>query len=265
MRLLIVDIDGTLTVGEDVPHRTRDAFARLRAAGWETMIATGRPWSLARSHAEAIGVARRAIVCNGARVVDAAGRVLHSSPMDDELAARVLRHVWRLPAEIQLMGVDGFSCRPGDDDTRRFYGSAGPLRLLDEPDLPERILCVGLWARPELRDELDRDLRDRFGAEADICAGGPCSIDVLAKGVSKGSALDWVLRDLGERPERVVAAGDHGNDLELLRRADVAAAPIDASPDVLREADVVYPPAGTEGICELIERLLEERPLKEEI
>lgn len=256
MKLFVTDIDDTLTVGEVVPESVREAFARLRGAGWDVMVATGRGWRSARGHMEAVGVTRPSILDNGCRIVSPEGRTLHATLMDDELAARVLRYAWGLPAELQVMGENGVLCRAGDPDTVAFYARFGPVRLLDGPAPPERILRVGLWVRPELLGGLERDLRARFGDEAEVSAGGRQYIDVQSPGVSKGSALDRALEHWPARPDLIVAAGDHRNDLELLRRADVAAAPVNACEDVLREADLLYPPAGQGGMKELIDLLL---------
>ena len=78
MKLFITDIDDTLSVGEAVADEVRGACSRLRGAGWEIMVATGRTYSTARGHMEAIGVTHPSILYNGGRIVDPSGRPLYS-------------------------------------------------------------------------------------------------------------------------------------------------------------------------------------------
>ena len=65
------------------------------------------------------------------------------------------------------------------------------------------------------------------------------SLELTARGVSKGSALEGLCRALGIPVEASIAVGDSGNDLDMVRRAGLGVAMGNASPDVLEAADVV--------------------------
>ena len=256
MKLFITDIDDTLSVGEVVADEVQEACSRLRGAGWDILVATGRTYNTARSHMEAIGVTCPSILYNGGRIVDPSGRALHSHLLENALARRTLKYVWTLPLELHVSGDEHIVCRETDTETRRFFAGAGSIRLTAEPVVTEPVFRICLWMDARLMPETERGLRARFGGEAEICPGGPQSMDIQPLGVSKGAALDRLLAELPERPEVIVAAGDHCNDLELLRRADVAASPANAHESLLREADLVIPPASEGGIRTLIDRLL---------
>ena len=256
MKLFITDIDDTLSVGEVVADEVREACSRLRDAGWDVMVATGRTYSTARGHMEAIGVTRPSILYNGGRIVAPDGRPLYSRLMERDLANRILEHVWTLPLELQVSGDEHIGCRETDAETRRFFAGVGPIRLVTEPVVTEPVFRICLWMDSRLMPEVERDLRDRFGSEAEVCPGGPQFMDIQPLGVSKGAALDRLLAELPERPEVIVAAGDHCNDRELLRRADVAASPANAHVTLLREADLVIPPAAECGVRTLIDHIL---------
>ena len=122
--------------------------------------------------------------------------------------------------------------------------------------MTEPVFRICLWMESRLMPEVEKDLRERFGREAEICPGGPQFMDIQPLGVSKGSALDRLLAELPTRPEVIVAAGDHCNDRELLRRADVAASPSNAHEALLREADLIIPPVSEHGIRALIDHIL---------
>ena len=140
MKLFITDIDDTLSIGEAVADEVREACSRLRSAGWEIMVATGRTYGTARGHMEAIGVTRPSILYNGGRIVDPVGRPLYSRLMEENLANRILKYVWTLPLELQVSGDERISCRETDTQTRSFFANLGPIRLVTEPVVTEPVL-----------------------------------------------------------------------------------------------------------------------------
>ena len=167
-----------------------------------------------------------------------------------------MEYIGTLPLELQVSGDERISCRETDTQTRSFFANLGPIRLVTEPVVTEPVFRICLWMESRLMPEVEKDLRERFGREAEICPGGPQFMDIQPLGVSKGSALDRLLAELPTRPEVIVAAGDHCNDRELLRRADVAASPSNAHEALLREADLIIPPVSEHGIRALIDHIL---------
>ena len=163
MKLFITDIDDTLSVGEAVADEVRGACSRLRGAGWEIMVATGRTYSTARGHMEAIGVTHPSILYNGGRIVDPGGRPLYSHLMEEDLANRILEYVWTLPLELQVSGDEHISCRETDAQTRSFFANVSPIHLVTEPVVTEPVFRVCLWMDARLMPEVEEDLRERFG------------------------------------------------------------------------------------------------------
>lgn len=82
------------------------------------------------------------------------------------------------------------------------------------------------------------------------------SVMVLPSGVDKGTALEWVLDELGISLHNVVSVGDAENDLPLLRISGISAAVANALPSVKEQADIVLAGAEGEGVTDLIDRLI---------
>ena len=257
MRLLVTDIDETLSVGETVSAEVRDACARLRQGGWDIMIATGRIFGAARKHLEAASVSQPSIFYDGGRLMSLDGAELRSTLLPTPLAEEILDFLWPLPLEIQITGDEAVCCRESDRETIRFYRqSEVPIRYVSAPFAEDPVYRIGLWLAPEKLPGVVGRLRDAFGGRAEISPGGTEFVDILPKGVSKGAALERFVAALPERPEVVVAAGDNENDLTMLRFADVAAVPRNAAPALLPLAGIVIPTALEHGLSVLAERLL---------
>ena len=91
--------------------------------------------------------------------------------------------------------------------------------------------------------EAARRIRDLLAA-----AGHACSViqshgrylDILPNGVSKGSAVDHVRRRFGLARDRVMVAGDSGNDVEMLRSVPRAIIVANYSDDLASRPDLAH-------------------------
>ncbi len=260
-KLFVTDIDDTLSVGETVSDEVIQACSKLRSAGWDIIIATGRSYETALGHIRSVGAKYPAILCNGGEVKTPNGEEVFSTYIAPALAERVLKFLWHLPVEIQLTGKRNIYCRRADRETIRFYGERKkPISFITEPTVPEPVYRVGMWLEEKDMDYIEGILRKEFESEAEICSGGPKFMDVLPKGISKGSALSRLLSEFlpptVSEPKLIVAAGDHQNDLELLKMADIAVIPANAHRALFEHADIVMPLATEHGVSVLIEHLL---------
>ncbi|NLI96832.1 MAG: HAD family phosphatase [Synergistaceae bacterium] len=265
MKLFVTDIDGTLTDGNRVPQEVVEACRRLRTLGWRFMIATGRIWASARPFAEAIGADLPSIVYDGARVLQDGGAhplSYREWKIPSERAGRVLELGWESSMLIQAYGDEEVTCRPGDEVTSGFFRRINvPVRPdLSAPRLgfdPYRIIFYG---NPSEARELGERIRESLeGVEVTLAGEG--FLDILPAGVSKGAAFRAFRTSARLKPEAIVAAGDHLNDIDLLLEADLAVTFRDAPPEVRRAAHLVLPPASSMGFLELC-RFLEREESK---
>ena len=165
--------------------------------------------------------------------------------------------MWDLPAEIQITGDEHIYCRENDTETARFYNKAGiPIRYVSAPTAPSRIYRIGLWFEPGKLSFIESRAADIVGHIAEVTSGGPGFLDVLPKGVSKGNALEYFVSTMPSRPDIIVAAGDHDNDLTMLRYADIAAVPGNGAENLFSVADIIIPKAAEHGVSALINHML---------
>lgn len=260
MKLLVTDIDETLSRGESPSPEVKRACARLRDRGWSLMIATGRILATSMSHIGGIGSTLPAIVYNGARVMDpATGRAMLQTPMDPALALEIVEAAWDRPVEMQVIGDERAFCRRTDEMTKSFFVASGvPVDdSMECPSSPQEVFRVIFHGSPPSIRDLREELAERFYGRAKIVQAGDRFLDALPPGVSKGAALSAWLASVEKKPLIVAAAGDHHNDLELLACARIAAAPRDAADEVLEMAGVIMPPADMHGFSAFADWLIE--------
>lgn len=94
--------------------------------------------------------------------------------------------------------------------------------------------------------------------EFDAVSGGMFNIEVTRKGVSKASGLQWLADRLGIKREEIIAFGDSGNDVDMLRFAGIGVAMGNAEPIALRAADYVTKKNTEDGIAYALEQYMPE-------
>lgn len=232
IRLICLDMDGTLLDDDHatVPPRNVAALRAAAERGAAVTIASGRAWSLLRGVNAQLGVTRYAVLSNGAAVLDVeTGEWLYRRPLDPDARRAVLTLLldWGLPFEVYCEGENYIQ----RDRAERVIGSAlSPefaqvLRTCSH--FPED-LNAALEGKdvekihifrvpPERRQEL-LDAAEAWGPLAVTTSFGE-NMELTAPGVNKGTAVQALCARLDLAPEQVMAFGDAGNDLELLRWA----------------------------------------------
>lgn len=79
------------------------------------------------------------------------------------------------------------------------------------------------------------------------------------KGVSKASAIEYVLETLGIKRENSVAVGDSENDLEMIEFAGIGVAMANAPENVREKADVVTDTNNNAGVAKALCKFLSEK------
>jgi hypothetical protein len=258
-RILVTDIDGTLSHGEEVHPDVAAACTRLRENGWEIMVATGRILATSKNHIKAIGAWLPAIVYDGARLMDPlTGKSLWEAALSSRAVDMVLAEGWSAPLELQIFTDEAAICRKKDKETRLFLTEADvPVYdNLQTPHVDERVFRIIFYGSEHEVLQLEERIGETLNDHVDVMRSGKNFLDVVPLGVSKGAALSHYLDQLQSGPEILVAAGDHCNDLALFDRAHLRVAPCDAVPQILERAHVVMPPAHAQGFVRLIDFLL---------
>ncbi|MDR5867575.1 Cof-type HAD-IIB family hydrolase [Halomonas koreensis] len=236
--LIATDLDGTL-LGADhaLAEFTVATFQALAARGHHVALASGRHYHDILAFRDRLGIDAHVVSTNGAYTHGPDGKLLAARYLAGELARELIAlprpegvrlnlyhdDEWVIDAEApELLALHvhtGFG-----------YRVVAPERLDGEG--VGKVLYIG---DPEALGELEAEIRRRAGAAAHVTYSTPNSLEIMAGGVNKGSALDALLARLELPAERCLAFGDNLNDTEMLTRAGEAHVMANAHP-VLGEA-----------------------------
>jgi len=270
-RLVVLDMDGTtVDINHVVPTpRVVRAIAATVAAGVPVSFATGRPVWAALPTIDASGLTAAAdepealtMVCsNGSVVYDAARRrAVHRFTVDVGPALRAMAKARPHAGFAAESGLDGYHYTAGfpRDFPSVFLSEVGLHELAAAPTtrLSGRVPGV-----PVPRSHTRCEVAAAWIADACLDMsdysyeiGYSGWVDVSAPGVSKGTGVALLARDLGVDAADVLVIGDGGNDLSMFDWAGRSIAMGQSPPEVQAAADEVTASVEEDGVALALER-----------
>lgn len=214
--ILATDYDGTLAKDGRVSETTLDALKRLQKSGRKLILVTGRQLEDLMEVFPETSLFDCIVAENGA--------VIYFPSTREELLL-------------------------GDIPSEKFVSA---LRSREITPLAIGKVIVATWEPNETKvleviRELGLDLQVIFNKGA---------VMVLPAGINKASGLSTALNKMGLSARNTVAVGDAENDLSFLKICEFSIAVANALPSVKGEVDWVTKASRSEGVVELIERLL---------
>lgn len=221
-----LDIDGTVMhEDETIDPIVAEAVAHAQQRGHHVTLATGRSWAGTAPVLEVLGLEPEYVVCaNGAMTMrrdpeaDGGYRREHVEVFDPTAVLERIRSV--LPdGQFMIELADGF----------RLYTEGMTAWNLDDA---RQVAFDGLLGQPATRvvaRSLDHGLDeffeivDRMGLHhVSYAIGWTAWLDIAPDGVNKATALERVRGWIGHPVDRVLAAGDGRNDIEMFHWAGAA-------------------------------------------
>lgn len=236
---LFSDMDGTLLNDEKtIPEINMRALKKFTSEGGMFGMATGRSPHNLSFFADALPLTAPSILDNGGVLYDVKNReYIECTYIPREKSIELVNRIIEIdPAS----SVQVYTC------SARYQVNLSPQRIDDplvaiegiyEPlckaeDIREEWIKIVLCL-PEKQLEAVMDALDMESIRKDYSTvhSGKIYYEFLCPGMTKGNGIA-ALRKKGNNVKKILAIGDYYNDAEMLRLADVSAAPINAEEDI---------------------------------
>ena len=272
IQLIALDIDGTLLNSKnELTGPTLDALQRAAGRGIHIVLGTGRMVSECRELLARLPMIRYAVTCSGTQVVDVrTGETLFRR----SLTAQELRQLCAQVADLDVM------LQIFDDRDGLIHNDAGVLAHAERFCSPElaRAMQQCHGAEPDfaayLRDfegptnklhmffanpaDKAEAIRRLSGTPYYMSESHKLDLELMPPGVDKGVGLTELARRLGLTANQVMAIGDGGNDVAMLRCAGLAVAMGNGSAEAKAAAHRIAPDNDHDGAAAAISQMLEE-------
>ncbi len=280
---IYLDLDGTaLDSSATVRGSTVAALREFQRAGGRVGVATGRTWEQAAGAVALLHPDLPVVLANGAVIVDPrTGREIVRHYMSAEVARRAVAFASQRDSVLGcVVHFERANVADRPVALADFVRGAGltlarePLGLVDTTTFGHVVkVLVVVMALPDAggrpcgcvsagtRTLADR-VRDELAAAATpaiVVVSGSQTVEVVP--FTKGAAVMQALRASGIRASDVIACGDSGNDMEMLRMVGLGAAMGNCRSGACEAALVRIGDNDSDAIAELVRRVaLKARP-----
>lgn len=256
VRLVVSDLDGTLLLNgsQSLPPETCELIRKLGEKGILFAAASGRQYAnLQRLFAPV----KKDIsyICENGCLVFTGGKRIYRASMERETGQEILRAIMEKDsAEALLSGEDTSYVQPKKESYLihlRDVVKNNVTQVADILDTKEGYFKISVY-EPDGLDGSEEYWKKRFGSRVTVVTSGNEWLDMMPRGVNKGTALSLLLEHLGILPEECVVFGDNDNDREMLKLAGAGFAMDTAAPGILEMC-----PYHTDTVEHALEKLLE--------
>lgn len=218
--MVVSDMDGTLLLhgAQSLDRRSIRVLQRLQEHGIRFVAASGRQWYNVQNLCQQLHQPLSMIVENGAMTV-LDGKVVSKHCFAPELVREMMTAMQQCrSAELLFSGERSCYICPKTDwyldlvvnvVKNRTTVVADPFAIEDE------LVKISMWL-PEGTASIFDSWRERFGDRAHVVTSGNGWLDMVPKGVNKGTALREIMEYYQLRPEECMVFGDNYNDIEML-------------------------------------------------
>jgi Cof subfamily protein (haloacid dehalogenase superfamily) len=270
--LVAFDLDGTtLTEHKYLSEGNRQALEEAARRGVILVPASGRMKDFLPPEITGLPGVRYAITANGAGVYDLEeGKTVWESLIPNEKAREVQDLLREYDLFVEYYHNGRSITRKGDPQRAlsHFGMPREKLHFLTKDyefveDLSAMLADTGLRPEkinlpfvgpPERRQEVWKRLEVLGGLQ--LTSSIPDNIEVNVLGADKGHALEALAGQLGIPREKVMALGDNGNDVAMLRYAGVSVAMEDGSQEAKDAAKFVTVAHTQDGLARALERFV---------
>lgn len=244
-RMAVFDMDDTL-LGPDkkISAENRDAVDRLRKAGVEVVIASGRFQANLAHVEESLGFLGWIISAGGAVVTNAAtGEIILETPVPQDLALELF-HRGR-EAGISLIGFHrrGVFCDARTQWTDLYLHRTGQAPIADIPALIAPGLQKLIWITAAERiTELTPRMEEEYRGRLYVVNTEHEMIEFFDPHANKALAVQVLATRLNIPREEIIAFGDGNNDIPLLEWAGMSVAMAHGREAARRAGKKISPP-----------------------
>ncbi len=262
IKLIITDMDGTLLDDKKhLPAEFPQILRRLRDRGIQFAVGSGRSYPILRQDfAEYLG--ELYFICDNGSILLKDDQIQYSSPFSRELTLEISEVCRSIQGIVPVLcGKKSAYHTPCPQEyegaLRSYYNQEHILSDLREfASVEDEILKFAIFDPQGGANHSYPVLNQLFSDRCNVVVSGPYWVDVMLKGVSKGTAVAFLQKKLGISREETMAFGDFYNDVEMLQQAEYSFVMENAEEKMKQYGNYTAPKNTDNGVMRMIQKFI---------
>ncbi|WP_036436768.1 YcsE-related riboflavin metabolism phosphatase [Mycoplasma elephantis] len=257
------DVDGTiLPFGKlSLSPRIVDTFKKLKQNNIKTIIATGREFvTIGKLLEQLEGNVDYFIGANGSFIFDVkANQIIHKNSIYYSDFEILYENIIEYVDSISIMD-DRFGHVSENINTENWFlkPHKDKLKKIDENFTQlnrKNLFIITIHTKNKKTSNLVNKIIDKFHLNLCIQSSWESGMFIAAKGVTKSSALRWLMIEMNSSLKNLIAFGDSENDTEMIRDAGIGVLMKGGSKQLLEYADYIAPSCDEDGVYLQLKKL----------
>ncbi len=260
IKFIACDLDGTLlNEKKELPHDFDEVLEKLNKMGIKFAVASGRQYDTVVDQFRKYKDELTFIVENGAMVYEK-GKRISCDPLDKKDAAEILKILKDEPGLYSIAcGVHGaFGEVENESHIQNVIMYYLNYRTVDDvikDSYTDDLLKIAVYDDESSELHCYPLLKDYYETN-NVLVSGEHWLDIMRKGVTKGSAIEHIQQIYNIAPEECMAFGDFMNDADMMRVCKESYAVENAHPDLKALCKYVCDSNDNEGVTKTIKKVI---------
>ena len=245
-KILFFDIDETLLSHKTftIPESTKNALKKAKENGHLILINTGRTQSLIGDDIKELEF--DGYICGCGTYIEVDNKVLYNNIVNEDKYNAILESLKKYELKAVLEGVDAIYIDENSQDDfllSNLRKQNYPIKSYDLDNMKFNKMFIR-YDDNEYIDNFCDETKDIF----DYIDHGKGTRELVPKGHSKGSGIDFLVDYLNIEKENTFAFGDSNNDISMLEHVENSIVMGNGNPDLFEKATFVTKNIDEDGI-----------------
>ena len=231
-KLVVSDLDGTLLVNSHLPKFNLEAIKKIREKNIKFCIATGRAIQSTKYLLKELESYNKkeeySILFNGSVIIEHKdNKVLYFKGIDFEKAKKIFEIGNKYNLPIMLFSIEKCYVWRCDEDEFERQKKLGeiltPIEDLNINFIKEKKIPITKFVLinddHDLLIKVSNEIKNILNNEILLSFSSGRYLEINNIGVSKGSALEWLVKYLNIDIKNTIAIGDNNNDNSMIEKA----------------------------------------------
>ena len=266
--LAAIDIDGTLSnSNKELSGYTVSTIIKAQKRGLKIVIASGRPTHGLAYYADLLQIydyGGYIMAYNGGQITDfSTGKCIYNQPLSaDAIKAAISLARDNKVTIIAYSETEILTESPDDAYIPKLSrNNRMPIKGVDDflkvalemNPAPVKLL---LSCPPERIEEVVKVFKDGLKGIIDVFRSADTFVELVPKGIDKGSSLSILGSHLNIHPDQMIAFGDESNDISMLKYVGMGVAVVNATEPAKAAADLITMSNNEDGVAHVIDMML---------